>query len=53
MAMGVPAEPGALETLRDAGFRRVVHWIPSGNASIVEEALETWETVIAQVNGEI
>ena len=31
MAVGVPADPRALEPLAEAGFRRVVHWIPSAN----------------------
>jgi probable F420-dependent oxidoreductase len=52
MAMGVPADPKALEPLLNAGFARVVHWIPSGNGAVVEAALEQWETAIAQLNGE-
>jgi probable F420-dependent oxidoreductase len=52
MAMGVPADPKALEPLMKAGFARVLHWIPSGNRAVVEAALEQWETAIAQLNGE-
>jgi probable F420-dependent oxidoreductase len=52
MAMGVPADPSALETLEKAGFARVVHWIPSGNLAVVEAALERWESAVAQHNGE-
>jgi hypothetical protein len=52
LAMGVPADPAALQPLREAGFRRVVHWIPSGNLSLVQRALERWEAAIAQLNGE-
>jgi probable F420-dependent oxidoreductase len=52
MVMGVPATSGVLERLRDAGARRVVHWIASGNQSVVETALERWETAIAELNGE-
>jgi probable F420-dependent oxidoreductase len=52
MAMGVPADPSALETLETAGFARVVHWIPSGNLAIVQAALERWESAVAQHNGE-
>jgi probable F420-dependent oxidoreductase len=52
MAMGVPADPAALQTLLDAGFRRAVHWIPSGNRAVVEPALARWESAIAQVTGE-
>jgi probable F420-dependent oxidoreductase len=51
-AMGVPAEAAALEPLLKAGFRRVLHWIPSGNQSVVEAALERWESAIAELNGE-
>jgi hypothetical protein len=29
-----------------------VHWIPSGNRSVVEQGLERWEAAIAQVTGE-
>jgi probable F420-dependent oxidoreductase len=52
MAMGVPADPGAIEPLQKAGFTRVVRWIPSGNLSVVEAALERWESTIAHLNGE-
>jgi len=52
MAMGVPADPAALEALQEAGFARVAHWIPSANHSVVEAALERWEAAIAQLNGE-
>jgi probable F420-dependent oxidoreductase len=51
-AMGVPADAAALAPLREAGFRRVLHWIPSGNRSVVEAALEQWESAIADLNGE-
>jgi len=51
-AMGVPADAGALEPLQQAGFRRVLHWIPSANRSVVEAALERWESAIAELNGE-
>jgi len=52
MAMGVPADPAALEPLQEAGFARVAHWIPSANLGVVEAALERWEAAIAQLNGE-
>ncbi len=52
MVMGVPADPGALEQLRDAGARRVTHWIPSGGLAVVEAGFERWERAIAQLNGE-
>ncbi|MBV9817163.1 MAG: LLM class F420-dependent oxidoreductase [Solirubrobacterales bacterium] len=52
MAMGVPADPAVLERLLEAGFARVVHWIPSGNLGVVEPALARWETAIAKLHGE-
>jgi probable F420-dependent oxidoreductase len=52
MAMGVPADPRALEPLVEAGFKRVVHWIPSANFAVVLAALERWEAAIAQLTGE-
>ena len=52
MVMGAPADPAVLETLRDAGARRVVHWIESGGRSVVEAGLERWERAIAELHGE-
>ena len=52
MAMGVPANGAAIAPLVEAGFQRVVHWIPSGNRAVVEAALERWESAIAEVTGE-
>jgi probable F420-dependent oxidoreductase len=52
MAMGVPAQAGALAPLAEAGFRRVVHWIPSAGHAVVEAALERWESAIAELTGE-
>jgi probable F420-dependent oxidoreductase len=52
MAMGVPADPKVLESLAEAGFQRVVHWIPSAHIAVVLAALERWEAAIAQFNGE-
>jgi probable F420-dependent oxidoreductase len=52
MAMGVPADAAALEPFAEAGFRRVVHWIPSAPRGVVEAALERWESAIAELTGE-
>jgi probable F420-dependent oxidoreductase len=52
MAMGAPSKAASLQELADAGFQRAVHWIPSGNRSVVEPALERWEAAIAEVTGE-
>ncbi len=50
--MGVPADAAALERMRGAGARRVVHWVPSAGLSVVERALERWEAAIAEFTGE-
>jgi probable F420-dependent oxidoreductase len=50
--LGMPADPHALERVRDAGARRAMHWLPSGSRSTVEAALERWEAAIAELNGE-
>ena len=52
MVMGVPADVGALERLAAAGSRRVVHWVPSAGADVVESSLERWEAAIAELHGE-
>jgi len=52
MVISVPPDAAALERLANAGCRRAVHWIPSANLSVVERALEAWESAIAELNGE-
>jgi probable F420-dependent oxidoreductase len=52
MLMGVPADPAALERAAQVGARRVVHWIPSGGMGLIEQALDSWETAIAEFTGE-
>jgi probable F420-dependent oxidoreductase len=52
MVISVPPDPAVLEVLRDAGARRVVHWIPSAGRSVVEAALDRWESAIAELTGE-
>jgi probable F420-dependent oxidoreductase len=51
-AIGVPAEPHALESLVEAGFTRAVHWLPSANLWTVEAAIEEWERAISEFTGE-
>jgi probable F420-dependent oxidoreductase len=51
MVMGVPPDPAVLEELESAGARRVVHWIPSVGLTGVEQALERWESAIAELTG--
>jgi probable F420-dependent oxidoreductase len=50
--IGMPADPRAMERVRDAGVKRVLHWLPSGPRAPVERALEGWENAIAEFNGE-
>src|SRR5450755_1756820 len=50
--LGMPADPRELERVRDAGARRALHWLPTGGRSVVEAALERWESAIAELNGE-
>jgi probable F420-dependent oxidoreductase len=52
MVISVPPKAETLERLANAGCRRAVHWIPSANLSVVERALERWESAIAELNGE-
>jgi probable F420-dependent oxidoreductase len=49
--MAVPADARVLERIRDAGVRRVLHWLPSGPRGPVERALERWEQAITELNG--
>jgi probable F420-dependent oxidoreductase len=53
MLLRAPADPKVFEQLEKAGFRRLLHWLPSGSAGVVERALEPWETAIAEFNGEV
>jgi probable F420-dependent oxidoreductase len=50
--MGVPADAGVLEQLREAGVQRVVRWVPSAGRSVIERALERFEAAVAELNGE-
>ena len=52
MVMGVPPEAAKLDQLREAGCRRVVHWLPSAGRAQLERALERWESAIAELTGE-
>ena len=52
MAIGVPPKAAAIDQLAEHQFQRAIHWIPSGNRSVVERALERWEAAIAEANGE-
>jgi probable F420-dependent oxidoreductase len=52
MVISVPPDAATLERLANAGCRRAVHWVPSANLSVVERALERWESAIAELHGE-
>ena len=52
MVMGIPADPDILEEFELAGFRRAVHWLPSGGRSHIEVALDRFEKAVAESHGE-
>jgi probable F420-dependent oxidoreductase len=52
MVMGVPPDAKVIERYESAGFRRVVHWLPSAGLGPVERALDYYESAIAEVYGE-
>jgi len=52
MAMGVPARAKVLEAFADAGFQRVVRWLPSAGRGRVEQAMDRYEAAIAELHGE-
>jgi probable F420-dependent oxidoreductase len=52
MVMGVPADPKVLEGYEEAGFRRVVHWLPSGNKGAVEAEMERFTSAYLEVHPE-
>ncbi len=51
--ISAPTDPKQLEALVNAGCERACYWLPSGNRSVVEAALEPLEKAIAQFTGEI
>src|SRR4051794_20140363 len=50
--LGMAAKADVIERCHEAGVRRVSPWLPSGGRSIVERALEGWESAIAEFTGE-
>jgi probable F420-dependent oxidoreductase len=52
MAMGIPANAKVLEEYANAGFQRVVRWLPSAARGPVEQAMERYEAAIAELHGE-
>jgi probable F420-dependent oxidoreductase len=51
MVMGVPADPKVIETYENAGFRRLVHWLPSAGRSVVEQAMDSLEHALFELHG--
>jgi probable F420-dependent oxidoreductase len=50
--MGIPADPKEIEAYASAGFDRAVHWLPAAGRSVVERALDAYESAIAEFTGE-
>jgi alkanesulfonate monooxygenase SsuD/methylene tetrahydromethanopterin reductase-like flavin-dependent oxidoreductase (luciferase family) len=50
--MSAPSDARELERMRDAGVERVVRWVPSAGRSVIEAALERFESAVAELNGE-
>jgi probable F420-dependent oxidoreductase len=51
MVMGIPAEPKEIEAFEEAGFQRIVHWLPSAGRGVVERAMERFEAAVDEVHG--
>src|SRR5215469_11124958 len=49
--MGIPADAREIEAYASAGFSRAVHWLPSAGRGVVERALDTYESAIAEFTG--
>jgi probable F420-dependent oxidoreductase len=52
MVIGVPADARVLEQFEKAGFRRVVHWLPSAGRGPIERACDRFEAAVAELHGE-
>lgn len=50
--MAVPSKPTVFEGLAEAGFRRLIVWLPSAGRGPVERALDKFESAIADFHGE-
>src|SRR5215469_1467985 len=49
--MGIPADPKVFEAYTEAGFDRVVHWLPSAPRGPVERELDAYEPAILEFTG--
>lgn len=52
MVMGVPADARVIASYEEAGFRRVIHWLPSAGRGPVEAAMDKFESAVAEAHGE-
>ena len=50
--MGVPSDAKVIASFEEAGFDRVVHWVPSAGRSRVEAVMDRFEAAIAEAHGE-
>jgi probable F420-dependent oxidoreductase len=50
--MAVPSRSYVFEGLAEAGFRRIILWLPSAGRGPVERALDKFESAIAEFHGE-
>lgn len=50
--MGVPSDAKVIASLEEAGFDRVVHWVPSAGQGRIEAEMDTFEAAIAEAHGE-
>jgi len=48
----VPADAAVIARYEDAGFRRVVHYVPSAGLGPIEAVLDRFEAAIAEAHGE-
>jgi probable F420-dependent oxidoreductase len=52
MVMGIPANAAVMARYEAAGFRRVVHWLPSAPQGSIERALDKLDEAVANLYGE-
>jgi probable F420-dependent oxidoreductase len=50
--MGVPSDAKVIVSLEEAGFDRVLHWVPSAGRSRIEADIDRFEAAIAEAHGD-
>jgi probable F420-dependent oxidoreductase len=50
--MSIPSDAKVIASYEEAGFDRVVHWVPSAGRSQVEADMDRFEAAIAEAHGE-